>query len=58
MICPYVQNSHIQIQDNIRSQEYVDLVDKYITIDYWGNMQCKKEECGAWHDGRCEYNVK
>ena len=56
MICPYVQNSHVLIQKNARNEEFAELIDACNIIEYWGNMTCKKEECGAWYEGRCRYN--
>lgn len=56
MICPYVQNSHINIQMNVRNEEYPDMIDFYVIREYWGNMTCPKEECGAWQGGKCRYN--
>ena len=56
MICPYVQNSHINIQMNVRNKEYPDMIDCYVISEYWGNMTCPKEECGAWQEGECKYN--
>ena len=55
MICPYIQNSHINVQKNIIDKE-TGQIDAYVTANYWGNMECPKEGCAVWRDGRCKYN--
>lgn len=55
-ICPYVQNQHIQIQNNIPNEDNPDIIEKYVTTNIWGNAECIGERCGAWFEGRCRYN--
>ncbi len=55
-ICPYVQNQHIQIQKNILNEDNPDIIEKYVTTNFWGNAECIGERCGAYFDGRCHYN--
>lgn len=55
-ICPYVQNQHIQVQKNILNEENPDIIEKYVTTNFWGNAECIGERCGAYFDGKCHYN--
>ncbi len=55
-ICPYVQNQHVQIQRNISNEDNPDIIEKYVTTNFWGNAECIGERCGAYFDGKCHYN--
>ena len=55
-ICPYIQNQHIQIQKNISNKDNPDIIEKYVTTNFWGNAECIGERCGAYFDGKCHYN--
>ena len=33
-----------------------DIIEKYVTTNFWGNAECIGERCGAWFEGRCRYN--
>lgn len=57
MYCPYAVNRH-PVQQT--TYEYND--DNYQTLQQTIEhntaefVECKKELCGAWHDGKCHYN--
>ena len=57
MYCPYAVNRHLVQQT---TYEYND--DNYQTLQQTIEhntaefVECKKELCGAWHDGKCHYN--
>lgn len=55
-ICPYVQNQHIQIQQNIPNEDNPEIIEKYVTTNIWGNAECIGEKCGTYFDGKCHYN--
>ena len=55
MICPYIQNTNINIQRNIVNKE-TGHTEYYVIGNYWGNMECPKEGCAVWKDGKCRYN--
>lgn len=54
MFCPYVRKYYTRAtlidydEENIEKGSIIS--EQYI------NEECKKEECGAWFDGRCRYN--
>ncbi len=56
MLCPYVRKYYTRTtlidydDENIEKGSIIS--EQYI------NERCKKEECGAWYDGRCRYNGK
>ena len=56
MVCPYAVNRHTVTQT---AYEYDEdgTVKMCQTIDHNTAefVKCKKEECGAWRDGRCHY---
>lgn len=47
MICPYLTKSEItrQKEDDITT-----------TATQYFQAECKKEHCGAWYNGHCDYN--
>lgn len=57
MYCPYAVNRHLVQQT---TYEYND--DNYQTLQQTIEhntaefVECKKESCGAWRDGKCHYN--
>ena len=54
MFCPYVRSVYTRAtmidydEDNIEVGSIIS--EQYV------NAECKKEECGAWYEGRCRYN--
>lgn len=56
MICPYNQIFSYNEQTNILNEESPEWFKKHINVTIWRNMECKKEECAVWRDGRCCYN--
>jgi len=56
MFCPYVRKTCTRITKiayNDQESENGSIVHEMYT-----NAECKKEECGAWYDGRCNYNER
>lgn len=54
MFCPYVKRGWTRgtvISYNEEGQETGSIISESYIIE-----ECKKEECGVWHDGRCKYN--
>lgn len=56
MKCPYA----VHRKDIVQCNTEYDEEGKQISWTQIGNniaafVDCKKEECGAWHDGRCHY---
>lgn len=53
MICPYKKSVHLfetTLEENGKTtHEYRE--------DYMYEI-CLKEDCGVWHDGKCEYKFK
>ena len=57
MKCPYNKKSETQIQNWEQSpDEQQNFTDgKVITQTVFELMNCEKENCGAYHNGRCCY---
>jgi hypothetical protein len=57
MVCPYNRKNQTNIIQ--WKQEYNEDGQAYfltqISKDSFELMDCKREECGAWHNGRCHY---
>lgn len=56
MFCPYVQSAYTRItliSYNGEGNENGSIIhENYI------NKECRKEQCGAWHKGKCNYKVE
>ena len=56
MVCPYAVNRH-SVQQTVYEYNEDGSVNMHQTID--NNtaefLECKKNECGAWWNGRCNY---
>lgn len=59
MYCPYNRKSEVQAlswsQEPSEENETVIKSGKQVTQTNFELMECAKENCGAWHDGRCCY---
>lgn len=56
MICPYI--CHVdQIQQTLytRDEDGAETMSTVVLHEAKIPMTCAKEDCGAWHDGRCAY---
>lgn len=57
MVCPYNRKNQTNIIQ--WKQEYNEDGQAYfltqISKGSFDLMDCKREECGAWHNGRCHY---
>jgi hypothetical protein len=56
MVCPYIisvrdsEECDMELDDNGVQTHY-----HKISMTIRVPMRCKKEECGAWHDGKCNF---
>lgn len=59
MKCPYNRKSETQVlqwsQEPCEDNETVFKNGNQIVKTSFELMECSKEECGAWHNGRCCY---
>lgn len=59
MFCPYAVNRHAVQQYTYEYNEDGSMkmaqTVEHNTADF---LKCKKEECGAWRDGKCCYGNK
>ena len=57
MYCPYAVNRHLVQQTTQKYDESgnqtLQQVIEHNTAEF---IECKKESCGALHDGKCRYN--
>lgn len=58
MICPYIQKSLKQVTQTVHEtdESYNEKRTQVVILEEYTQMECKKDECGAWRDGRCTYN--
>lgn len=54
MICPYRLSTVVIIDTNEEKEGKSTSTHRE---DYF-EQQCKKEECGAWYNGKCNYGGK
>ncbi len=47
MMCPYI------IKSEVTRQKEDDIT---VTATQYFQAECKKEHCGAWYNGHCDYN--
>lgn len=57
MKCPYNRKSERRIQKWGQKANEEQILTNGITVDeyYFELADCLKEDCGAWHNGRCCY---
>lgn len=54
MFCPYIRKYFTRA---ILINYDEDMIEQgSIVSEQYINEECKKEECGAWYDGKCHYN--
>lgn len=57
MFCPYAVNRHLIQQTTYEYDESGNVtMNQVIEHNTAKFVKCQKEQCGAWHDGRCQYN--
>lgn len=59
MKCPYNRKSEIQIQawkQSADENQYPE-VGETVTRTVFELMNCEKDRCGAWHNGKCCYSA-
>jgi hypothetical protein len=59
MVCPYVRKSETHIQHwGQTPDENTGHLARGTTIDKWTYtlMECEKENCGVWQNGKCCYS--
>lgn len=56
MVCPYAVNRH-SVSQTVYEYDAEGIMKMYQTIEHNNAefIECKKEECGAWCNGRCNY---
>lgn len=54
MFCPYVRKTYTRATGIHYNEEEIE--DGSIIYEQFTNMECQKEQCGVWYDGRCRYN--
>lgn len=54
MFCPYVRKTFTRA--TIIHYNNDDIEDGSVVHEIYTNAECKKEECGAWNDGKCCFN--
>lgn len=60
MLCPYKRKRLAytrQVKNELVSEE-TGIIKGYTecVVEEYGLMECPKEECAVWIDGRCQYN--
>ena len=53
MICPYNTKVDVTVTETETDDERG--IVKTVTKTMYKMLDCHKEECGAWQDGRCNY---
>lgn len=56
MFCPYVRKSYLRATAIHYNEDVVE--DGSLVFEKYQNETCKKEKCGAWCDGKCNYNER
>lgn len=57
MYCPYAVNRHLVQQTTYEyNDDNYQILQQTIEHNTAEFVECKKELCGAWHDGKCRYN--
>ena len=54
MFCPYVRKSYTRYVAIHYNEDEIE--DGSILHEAYSQAECKKEQCGAWNEGRCRYN--
>lgn len=54
MFCPYVRKTYTRITGIGYDENCIENCS--VIHEIFSNETCKKEECGAWYEGRCRYN--
>jgi hypothetical protein len=57
MICPYNRKGEVQKQQwtQVYDEEGRVISGSTVTVYEFPSMECCREHCGAWHNGRCCY---
>lgn len=60
MVCPYNNKSETQIQAwkqefDEENESQTPKSGRTVTQTVWEPMECQRENCGAFFDGRCYY---
>ena len=54
MFCPYLRKEYIRFTGISYNRDMLE--DGSIIYEQYINKECKKEKCGAYYNGRCNYN--
>lgn len=55
MICPYNRKSEVQVLQWRQGEQDGDTFCEQKTVTKFSMMDCPKEGCAAWQNGRCRY---
>ena len=55
-MCPYIKNSYIRVALIHYDQDGNE--DGSVVSESFMNPQCQREKCGAWYNGRCNYQME
>ncbi len=57
MICPYNLKTSTEVQSTTQTTDADGVPEKSRTVTQarYEYMECLKDECGAWQDGKCRY---
>lgn len=57
MVCPYNTKSSrvVEQYEKAPGEGPDEESSQRITVSSWEMMECPRELCGAWQDGRCNY---
>lgn len=58
MKCPYMKSveTHVQVWIQHHDDDSDKTAGRTVEQWYYELMDCFKDDCGAWRDGRCHYN--
>lgn len=55
-MCPYLVRNKIHVIRNTPNVDNPEYIETSVEIDIWNYVECERENCGAWNEGRCKYN--
>lgn len=55
MICPYIVHRRLVVQLVRSFDDEIDTGHEYVENNLAVCMECQKENCAAWQDGKCNY---
>ncbi len=55
MFCPYVRK--LCTRATIIKYNQDNIEEGSIVSEYYQNEECKKEQCGVWNEGKCNFKI-